>query len=170
MQQNLYFRPRNSNLSFPSEDVEDVEEEADEVVPDGVEEVELARVNLERKERMQKLLLDDIRKLSVRNNVTVDLNSEKDGDLWMITGGRAALVRDGPSVYVIELVLLQLSWQTDFLLRIRAFKLNCDHIIKPTACYKSLIKLLTCLLSKKKSGTDYLVISYLSASYYGNIL
>ncbi|KAL8119517.1 protein SABRE isoform X1 [Apium graveolens] len=86
-------KPRKNNLSFPSEDVEDVEEEADEVVPDGVEEVELARVNLERKERMQKLLLDDIRKLSVRNNVTVDLNSEKDGDLWMITGGRAALVQ-----------------------------------------------------------------------------
>lgn len=107
MQQNLYFRPRKSNLSFPSEDVEDVEEEADEVVPDGVEEVELARVNLERKERMQKLLLDDIRKLSVRNNVTVDLNSEKDGDLWMITGGRAALVSDGPcEISVIELVLL----------------------------------------------------------------
>nr|XP_017218041.1 PREDICTED: protein SABRE isoform X2 [Daucus carota subsp. sativus] len=86
-------KPRKSSLSFPSEDVEDVEEEADEVVPDGVEEVELARVNLEQKERMQKLLLDDIRKLSVRNNVTVDLNLEKDGDLWMITGGRDALVQ-----------------------------------------------------------------------------
>lgn len=108
LQQILYFRPRKSSLSFPSEDVEDVEEEADEVVPDGVEEVELARVNLEQKERMQKLLLDDIRKLSVRNNVTVDLNLEKDGDLWMITGGRDALVSGRPcEIFVTESVLLQ---------------------------------------------------------------
>ncbi|KAM1331699.1 hypothetical protein ACFX2H_043830 [Malus domestica] len=33
----MYFRPRKSSLSLPAEDDEDVEEEADEVVPDGVE-------------------------------------------------------------------------------------------------------------------------------------
>lgn len=87
--------------------MEDVEEEADEVVPDGVEEVELARVYLEQKERMQKLLLDDIRKLSVRDNIIVDLNLEKDGDLWMITAGRAALVWNGPcKILVIEMFLI----------------------------------------------------------------
>ena len=47
-------RPRKSSLSFPVEDDEDVEEEADEVVPDGVEEVELAKINLEKREREQR--------------------------------------------------------------------------------------------------------------------
>lgn len=38
----MWFRPKKSNLAFLAEDEEDIEEEADEVVPDGVEEVELA--------------------------------------------------------------------------------------------------------------------------------
>lgn len=86
-------RPRKSSLSFPAEDDDDVEEEADEVVPDGVEEVELAKINLEKKEREQKLLLDDIRKLSLWCDPSGDLHLEKESDLWMITGGRSMLVR-----------------------------------------------------------------------------
>ncbi|KAK9271467.1 hypothetical protein L1049_027058 [Liquidambar formosana] len=86
-------KPRKSSLSYPADDDEDVEEEADEVVPDGVEEVELARVNLEQKEREQNLLLDDIRKLSISNDISSDLNPERDGYLWMITGGRSSLVQ-----------------------------------------------------------------------------
>lgn len=86
-------RPRKSSLSFPAEDDDDVEEEADEVVPDGVEEVELAKINLEKKEREQKLLLDDIRKLSLWCVPSGDLHPEKESDLWMITGGRSMLVR-----------------------------------------------------------------------------
>lgn len=87
------FRPRNSSLSFPSEDGEDVEEEADEVVPDGVEEVELAKINLERKEREKRLLVNDIRKLSLYcDGGGSDLNPEKDGEMWMISGGKALLV------------------------------------------------------------------------------
>lgn len=85
------FRPRNSSLSFPSEDGEDVEEEADEVVPDGVEEVELAKINLERKEREQRLIVNDIRKLSLYCDGS-DLNPEKDGEMWMISGGKTVLV------------------------------------------------------------------------------
>jgi len=61
-------------------------------VPDGVEEVELARVNLEQKERVQKLIQDDIRKLSLYNDASADRNSVKEG-LWIITGGRSILVR-----------------------------------------------------------------------------
>ncbi|KAI4337581.1 hypothetical protein L6164_015978 [Bauhinia variegata] len=86
-------RPRKSSLSFPAEDDEDVEEEADEVVPDGVEEVELAKVNLEQKEREQKLLLDDIRKLSLSVDTCGDVYPEKDSELWMIAGGRSMLIQ-----------------------------------------------------------------------------
>ncbi|KAJ7958900.1 Golgi-body localization protein domain isoform 1 [Quillaja saponaria] len=86
-------KARKSTLSFPAEDDEDVEEEADQVVPDGVEEVELAKVNLEQKEREQKLLLDDIRKLSLGCDSSGDLHLEKEGDLWMVAGGKSMLVQ-----------------------------------------------------------------------------
>lgn len=59
-----------------------------------MEEVELARVELEQKERAQNLILDDIRKLSLCNDATADPSPEKDGDLWMISGGRSILVSD----------------------------------------------------------------------------
>lgn len=85
---------RSRYLSLSAEDGEDVEEEADAVVPDGVEEVELERVNLEQKERMLTLLLDDIIKLSLCSNGTVNQDSEKDDNLWIVTGGTAALVRN----------------------------------------------------------------------------
>lgn len=86
-------KPRKSNLSYPVDDDEDVEEEADEVVPDGVEEVELAKVNLEQKERIQKLIIDDMRKLSLRVDNSGDPYPEIEMDLWMITGGRSTLVQ-----------------------------------------------------------------------------
>ncbi|KAG6585348.1 Protein SABRE, partial [Cucurbita argyrosperma subsp. sororia] len=85
-------KPRNSSPSFPSEDGEDVEEEADEVVPDGVEEVELAKINLEVKEREQRLLRNDIRKLSLYCDGS-DQNPEKDGEMWMVSGGKSLLVQ-----------------------------------------------------------------------------
>lgn len=88
------FRPRKSSLSFPAEDDEDVEEEADEVVPDGVEEVELAKISLEQKEREHKLIFNDLRKLSFRCDIFGDLNPEKEGELWMISGARPMLVRN----------------------------------------------------------------------------
>lgn len=62
------------------------------MVPDGVEEVELAKIELEQKEREQKLLLDDIRRLSLNGDASGDL-SRKESELWMITGGRSNLVR-----------------------------------------------------------------------------
>ncbi|KAJ1691792.1 hypothetical protein LUZ63_015947 [Rhynchospora breviuscula] len=90
-------KPRKSSLVYPSEDDEDVEEEADEVVPDGVEEVELARINLEQRERERKLLLDDIRTLSEGGGSQGDMcaNSERDseGALWMVIGGKLVLVQ-----------------------------------------------------------------------------
>lgn len=69
-----------------------MEEESDEVVPDGVEEVELAKVELEKKEREQKLILGDIRKLSLQCDTNGDLYPEKEGDLWMISCTRSTLV------------------------------------------------------------------------------
>ncbi|KAK6116092.1 hypothetical protein DH2020_008361 [Rehmannia glutinosa] len=61
--------------------------------PDGVEEVELAKVNLEQKERVQKLILDDIRKLSLRDGISGDPHPETETDLWMVTSGRPTLVQ-----------------------------------------------------------------------------
>ncbi|GFP89565.1 upf0378 protein kiaa0100 [Phtheirospermum japonicum] len=86
-------KPRKSSLSYSAEDDEDVEEEADEVVPDGVEEVELAKVELEQKERAQKLILDDIRKLSLQGDISGDPHPEMETDLWMVTNGRSTLVQ-----------------------------------------------------------------------------
>ncbi|XVE95166.1 hypothetical protein REPUB_Repub02eG0072900 [Reevesia pubescens] len=85
-------KPRKSSLTCPGEDDEDVGEEADEVVPDGVEEVELAKITLEQKEREQKLLLNDIKKLSLHCDASGD-NPENEGDWWMVNGGRSILVR-----------------------------------------------------------------------------
>lgn len=63
------------------------------MVPDGVEEVELAKINLEQKEREHKLILNDIRKLSLFSDTSGDPFSRKEADLWMVTGGRYSLVR-----------------------------------------------------------------------------
>ncbi|KAJ1294163.1 hypothetical protein BS78_01G124900 [Paspalum vaginatum] len=86
-------KPRKNSLQYPSDD-EDIEEEADEVVPDGVEEVELAKINLEQKERERKLLLDDIRSLTGNgDNGTDQCHSAEKGDtLWMISSGKTSLV------------------------------------------------------------------------------
>ncbi|KAL5714351.1 hypothetical protein ACHQM5_016327 [Ranunculus cassubicifolius] len=87
-------KPRKSSLSYYSENDEDIEEEADEVVPDGVEEVELARINLEQKERERKLLLDDIRNLSINCDSTVNLGPlETEANMWMVAGGISTLVQ-----------------------------------------------------------------------------
>lgn len=88
----LWFR-RKVSLSYPVED-EDAEEEADQVVPYGVEEVELARINLEQKERVLNTILDDIRKLSLCNDESGEAYSEKEFEAWMVTGGRSVLVRN----------------------------------------------------------------------------
>ncbi|RID79559.1 hypothetical protein BRARA_A02288 [Brassica rapa] len=85
-------KPRKSSLQCPTED-EDVEEEADEVVPYGVEEVELAKINLEEKERARKLLLDDIRKLSHCSDSMADTHMEREGELWMISTRKSTLVK-----------------------------------------------------------------------------
>lgn len=84
-------------LSYPSEeeeDADDMEEEADVVIPYGIEAVELARIDLKRLERERKLLLDDIRILSASNNASLDASIPQgiDGDLWMITGDKPRLV------------------------------------------------------------------------------
>lgn len=88
-------KPRKSSLCYPTDDDDDIEEEADEVVPDGVEEVELARIQLEQKERERKLFLDDIRTLSVSNDIGGDssLFTDRDSDLWMVSCGKLRLIR-----------------------------------------------------------------------------
>jgi hypothetical protein len=87
-------RPRKNSLQYPSDD-EDVEEEADEVVPDGVEEVELAKINLEQTERERKLLLDDIRSLTGNGDIQSEQchSAEKGDCLWMINSRKTSLVK-----------------------------------------------------------------------------
>eukprot|EP01018_Ginkgo_biloba_P039836 Gb_21610 [translate_table: standard] len=89
-------KPRKSSLLYPGDEEEGIEE-ADEVVPDGVEEVELARIKLEQTERECKLLLDDVRTIAVHgdfiNLAEVDLSPEKEGTLWMISSGKSVLVQ-----------------------------------------------------------------------------
>lgn len=81
-------------MKLSGEEEDEGEEEIDEVVPDGVEEVELAKVELEHKERDKMLLLDDIRKLTQKESNSRNKSLEKETDiLWMITCGRPILVR-----------------------------------------------------------------------------
>lgn len=58
--------------------------------------MELARINLEQRERERKLLLDDIRTLCEGDGSQVETctSSERDGEgsLWMVIGGKPALV------------------------------------------------------------------------------
>lgn len=90
-------KPRKSSLLYHGDEEEGVEEETDEVVPDGVEEVELARVKLEQAERECKLVLADARTIAVHGDfltlTEMDLSPEKEGALWMISSGKAALVQ-----------------------------------------------------------------------------
>ncbi|XP_020240761.1 protein SABRE-like isoform X2 [Asparagus officinalis] len=89
----LFARLPKPRKSTSDDDDDDDAEEADEVVPDGVEEVELARISIEQKERERKLILNDIRTLSVSSDIPSETAcSENDGELWMITGGKSILV------------------------------------------------------------------------------
>ncbi|KAJ1424739.1 FMP27, C-terminal [Sesbania bispinosa] len=53
----------------------------------------LQKSTLKKHEREQKLLLDDIRELSLWCDLSGDLHQEKESDLWMITGGRSMLIQ-----------------------------------------------------------------------------
>ncbi|CAI0464012.1 unnamed protein product [Linum tenue] len=86
-------KPKKNSLSLPTEDEEDMDEEADAVVPDGVEEVELARIDFERAEQVLKVLFDDIRSLSLHCGTSPDSSARTEDDFWMITGERSALVQ-----------------------------------------------------------------------------
>ncbi|CAN0906547.1 Protein SABRE [Linum grandiflorum] len=86
-------KPKKNSLSLPTEDEEDMEEEADEVVPDGVEEVELARIDLQKAEQELRLIFSDIRSLSLDCGTSGDSSTRVEDDLWMITGKKSALIR-----------------------------------------------------------------------------
>ncbi|CAH1450829.1 unnamed protein product [Lactuca virosa] len=86
-------KPQKSSIPKSAEDDEEMEEEAYEVVPAGVEEVELERVKLEQKERIQNLLYEDIRNLSLPSDTVVDVPSEKEGDILVVTTTRPILVQ-----------------------------------------------------------------------------
>lgn len=74
---------------------DDIEEETDEVVPDGVPEVELARIKLEKTERELKLLSADLKTVhqgsSACNTVEID-QDRKDMGPWMMHCEKEALV------------------------------------------------------------------------------
>ncbi|XP_078157262.1 protein SABRE-like isoform X1 [Carex rostrata] len=95
-------KPHNNSMVYPSDDdgndeSEETGEEADEVVPDGVEEVELAKIKLEERERETKVLIDDIRVLLSRAadtsaHVPPALQSD-DNISWVVTVSTALLVQ-----------------------------------------------------------------------------
>ncbi|EFJ28828.1 hypothetical protein SELMODRAFT_146641 [Selaginella moellendorffii] len=60
------------------EEEEDVVEEADEVVPEGVEEVELARIKLEQADRDMKLISDDLKIIRLRWRTAADGGASPD--------------------------------------------------------------------------------------------
>ena len=94
-QTNRLLRKTKSNLSYPLDnDDDDIEEASDAVVPDGVEEVELAKIGVELKERARKLLLDDIRALStgVESSHDQSPSPKADDATWIVTGSRLILV------------------------------------------------------------------------------
>ncbi|CAN1185325.1 Protein SABRE [Linum perenne] len=86
-------KPKKNSLSLPAEDDQEMEEEADAVVPDGVEEVELAKIDLQKTEQRLRLLFDDIKALSLDCDTSSDSSSAAtEEDLWMIAGGICGLV------------------------------------------------------------------------------
>ncbi|XP_038996632.1 protein SABRE-like [Hibiscus syriacus] len=84
-------KPKKSCFTCPGEDDEDEGEEADAVVPSGIEEVELAKITLEKKEWEHKFILNNIKNLSLHCDTSGD-NLEK-GDWWMVNGGKSILVQ-----------------------------------------------------------------------------
>ena len=71
------------------------EEEADEVVPDGIEEVELARIRVEQAQREYRLLFRDLRTLrnhDLNDFSSFDSSTADDDCLWMIASNRSTLV------------------------------------------------------------------------------
>lgn len=90
-----FFRTRKSNLCYPLDDDDsDIAEESDAVVPDGVEEVELAKIHVEVKERERKILFDDIRILSTSSELSGDLSQspKSDDSTSIVTGSKSMLV------------------------------------------------------------------------------
>lgn len=83
-------KPRKNSLLHPDEEEEEeeAEEEADEVVPEGVEEVELARIKLELAERRCRLLFDDIRKMKQFLMVEEQKGTDSCPDHNPLTGDR----------------------------------------------------------------------------------
>jgi len=75
---------------------EGMKEESDEMVPEGVEEVELARIRLEQAQRECRLLIHDLQTLHhspLDENVEeIQVPAVQEGVLWMISGGRATLM------------------------------------------------------------------------------
>nr|CAB3500797.1 unnamed protein product [Digitaria exilis] len=89
-------RKPKSNLSYPLDnDDDDIEEASDAIVPDGVEEVELAKISVEVKERARNLLLDDIRALCTSAESSHDQSSspKADDSTWIVSGSRLMLVK-----------------------------------------------------------------------------
>ncbi|KAJ7565154.1 hypothetical protein O6H91_02G050400 [Diphasiastrum complanatum] len=111
-------KPRKDNFLAYGEKDEVIEEEADEVVPDGVEEVEQARIRLEQAQRECKLLFDDlkaIKSLEVLSGMggpspDDNLSKSQEGYLWMISSKTSALIR---------------RLETDFAAKRKARKVAC---------------------------------------------
>ncbi len=90
---------------------EGMKEESDEMVPEGVEEVELARIRLEQTQRECRLLIHDLQTLHhspLDENVEeIQVPAVQEGVLWMISGARATVVHtySHPTLYLLQHIL-----------------------------------------------------------------
>ncbi|XP_074579905.1 protein SABRE-like [Curcuma longa] len=86
------FPPSIHSLSDVNEDIGD---EFDRLVPDGVEEVDLAKINLEKRIREHKLLLSDVKVLGITTDKTDGADPSPDKfDLWMVEGSKPTLLEE----------------------------------------------------------------------------
>ncbi len=93
---------------------EEGEEEVDEVVPEGVEEVELARIKVEQAQRECRLLFRDLRMLRCSDCGTRDVGTvwspkAEEETLWMISSARSILV----SNWTLALFQCYIIWLHD---------------------------------------------------------
>eukprot|EP00250_Pteridium_aquilinum_P012865 c20993_g1_i1 orf=354-8423(+) len=85
-------KPRKYFSLHGGDEEDDIEEETDEVVPDGVPEVELARIKLEETERELKLLSADLKTVNKDNCDFNTTETDQDMKPWMMHCGKRTLV------------------------------------------------------------------------------
>ncbi|MCO5594207.1 hypothetical protein L7F22_048232 [Adiantum nelumboides] len=104
-------KPRRYFSLHGGDEEEDAEEETDEVVPDGVPEVELARIKLEEAERALKLLAADLKVVNQGFSAIKDETDEEKTEIepWMMHCGNRTLASRLSEEWTIKLKARKLA-------------------------------------------------------------